>query len=118
VIWKVEYYADSRGNEPVVDFVGSLPIEAQAKILRLIDLLANYGVLLKEPYTKQIKCKLRELRISSSSGEVRILYFAFANRRLVLLHGFVKKTRKTPRREIDIAERRLNDFINREGGIR
>jgi len=36
----------------------------------------------------------------------------------VLLHGFVKKTRKTPKREIDIAERRLKDFIIREGGIR
>jgi len=41
MIWKVEYYVDSRGNEPVVDFVDSLPIEVQAKILRLIDLSAN-----------------------------------------------------------------------------
>jgi phage-related protein len=118
MIWEVEYYVDSRGNEPVAEFVDSLPIEVQAKVLRLIDLLANYGVLLKEPYTKQIKGKLRELRITGRSGEIRILYFAFTNRRLVLLHGFVKKTRKTPIREIDIAERRLNDFMNREGGVR
>lgn len=105
---------DSNGKEPVADFVDSLPIKVQAKILRLIDLLANYGILLKEPYTKQIKGKLRELRITARSGEVRILYFAFTNRRLILLHGFMKKTKKTPIQDIEIAERRLKDFVKRE----
>lgn len=116
--WTVEYYMDSRGKEPVVDFLDALPIEVQAKTLRLIDLLANHGVLLKEPYTRQIRGKLRELRITDRLGEIRILYFAFADRRLVLLHGFVKKTRKTPVRQIDIAERRLNDFVDRQGEVR
>ena len=118
MIWEVEYYVDSRGNEPVADFVDSLPVEVQAKILRLIDLLANYGVFLKEPYTKQIKGKLRELRITGRSGRSQNPLLCLWNRRVVLLHGFVKKTRKTPIREIDIAERRLNDFMNREGGVR
>ena len=78
---------DSGGREPVADFIDSLPTEVQAKVLRLIDL-----------------------------GEIRVFYFAFADRRLVLLHGFVKKTRRTPIRDIEIAERRLNDFVNRQGG--
>ena len=107
---------DAAGHEPAADFVDSLPIEVQAKILRFIDLLADYGVLLREPYTRQIKGKLRELRVTVRLGEVRILYFAFTNKRLILLHGFVKKTKKTPVREIEIAERRLNDFVRREGG--
>ena len=114
--WTVEYYMDSRGREPVADFIDSLPVEVQAKILRLIDLLADYGVLLKEPYTRQIRGKLRELRITSKSGEVRVFYFAFAEKRMVLLHGFVKKARRTPIRDIEIAERRLDDFVNRQGG--
>jgi len=117
MVWTVEYYMDSRGREPAADFLDSLPIEVQAKVLRLIDLLADYGVLLKEPYTKQIRGKLRELRVTDRLGEVRILYFAFAERRLILLHGFIKKTRRTPVREIDIAERRLKDFISRAGGV-
>ena len=107
---------DSRGREPLADFIDSLPTEVQAKVLRLIDLLANYGVLLKEPYTRQIKGKLRELRITAKSGEVRVFYFAFAEGRMVLLHGFVKKARRTPIRDIEIAERRLDDFVNRQGG--
>ena len=114
--WTVEYYMDARGREPVADFIDSLPIEVQAKILRLIDLLADYGVLLKEPYTRQIRGKLRELRITSKSGEVRVFYFAFAEKRMVLLHGFVKKARRTPIRDIEIAERRLDDFVDRQGG--
>jgi phage-related protein len=82
----------------------------------LIDLLARYGVLLKEPYTKQIKGKLRELRIVDETGIVRILYFTYTGKRCVLLHGFVKKTGKTPITEIDLAEKRMNDFIARHGG--
>ena len=114
--WTVEYYTDERGNEPAADFVDSLPVEMQAKTLRLIELLANHGVLLKEPYARQVKGKLRELRVTARSGEVRILYIAFADRRFILLHGFIKKTRKTPVREIEIAERRLKDFVRRKGG--
>jgi len=107
---------DSRGREPLADFIDSLPTEVQAKVLRLINLLADYGVLLKEPYTRQIRGKLRELRITAKSGEVRVFYFAFAEGRMVLLHGFVKKARRTPIRDIEIAERRLDDFVNRQGG--
>ena len=61
---------DSGGREPVADFIDSLPTEVQAKVLRLIDLLADYGVLFKEPYTRQIRGKLRELRITAKSGEI------------------------------------------------
>ena len=114
--WTVEYYMDARGREPVANFIDSLPVEVQAKILRLIDLLADYGVLLKEPYTRQIRGKLRELRITAKSGEIRVFYFAFAEGRMVLLHGFVKKARRMPIRDIEIAEKRLDDFVNRQGG--
>jgi len=116
VDWIVEFYQDSKGTEPVADFIDSLPIETQAKIVRLIDLLAQHGVLLKEPYTKQIKGKLREMRVIDRAGNVRILYFTHTGKRFILLHGFVKKTAKTPAAEIYIAERRMNDFIARHGG--
>ena len=116
--WTVEYYKDENGNEPVADFIDSLPMGTQAKVFRLIDLLGNYGVLLKEPYTKQIRDKIRAIRIKDNRGAVRVLYFAFAGRRFVLLHGFVKKSEKTPQREIEIAEKRMTDFLQRYGGKR
>ena len=114
--WVVEFYRDTKDKEPVVDFVDSLPVGTQAKIIRLIDLLAKYGVLLKEPYTKQIQGKLRELRIIDKAGHIRILYFTYTGRIFILLHGFVKKTGKTPVAEINIAEKRIKDFIERHGG--
>lgn len=114
--WTVEYYMDAHGREPVADFIDSLPKAAEAKVLRLVALLADYGVLLKEPYTKQIKGKIRELRIKDNSGAIRILYFTYTGRRFILLHGLLKKTDKTPEGDIEIAEKRMADFLKRQGG--
>jgi len=114
-MWTVEFYKDKEGQEPVMDFLNSLFPSARAKAVKLFKLLVEYGVLLKEPYTKQIKGKIRELRIKDSQGAIRILYFTYTGRRFILLHGFIKKTDKTPEREIEIAEKRMNDFIQRGG---
>jgi len=116
--WTIEYYQDNKGSEPVADFIDSLPIGTQAKVFRLIDLLGDYGVLLKEPYTKQIRDKIREIRIKDDRGSIRVLYFTFTGRRFILLHGFVKKSDKTPEKEVDTAQKRMTDFLQRYGGKR
>lgn len=112
----MEYYRDSKGNEPVANFIDSLPLGTRAKVFRLIELLAKYGVLLKEPYTKQVRGKVRELRIKDSKGAIRVLYFTYTGKRFILLHGFIKKGDKTPEREIDMAEKRMRDFIEKQRG--
>ena len=114
--WTVEYYRDAKGREPVAQFLDSLPIGTQAKVFRLIDLLARYHVLLKEPYTKQITGKVRELRVVDAIGKIRVLYFAHTGKRFILLCGFVKKMGKTPKREIDIAENGMQDHLKQHGG--
>lgn len=114
--WIVEYYRDREGKEPAANFIDALSNEARAKVFRIIKLLRDYGVLLKEPYTKQIKGKIRELRIRDNQGAIRILYFTYTGKRFILLHGFIKKTNKTPSREIELAEKRMDDFIQRGGG--
>jgi phage-related protein len=113
--WTVEFYRDIYHREPAAEFLDSLPVVTRAKVVRLLNLLAEYGVLLKEPYTKQVRGKLRELRITDQMGAIRVLYFGFTGRRLILLHGFIKKTDKIPRREIEVAEKRMTDFIKRYG---
>lgn len=112
----IELYKDSNGKEPFTAFLNGLPIKTRARVVKLIDLLAEYGVLLKEPYTRQIKNKIRELRVKDNLGHIRVLYFTFTGRRFILLHGFLKKTDKTPEREIELAEKRMKDFIERYGG--
>ena len=114
--WIIDYYKDTRGNEPVKEFLNSLSLSARVKMMRLIEFLAERGVLLKEPYTKQIRGKIRELRVKDKQGAVRVLYFTYTGKRFILLHGFIKKTDKTPEGDIEIAEKRMNDFINRERG--
>lgn len=114
--WEVEFYKAGNGREPVPEFLNDLPIGTRAKVVKLIGLLSEQGVLLKEPYTRQIRGKLRELRVKDQLGHVRIFYFTFTGRRIVLLHGFLKKTVKTPEREIEAAEKRMKDFIERYGG--
>jgi phage-related protein len=114
--WTVEYYRDLKGKEPAADFIDSLPMETQAKLLRTIELLVRYGVLLKEPYSRRIKGKIRELRVTDRLGHIRILYFTYTERRFVILHGFIKRSGKTPGREIEIAEKRMSDFMRRCGG--
>ncbi len=114
--WTIDYYKDTKGNEPVKEFLNSLPSPAKAKAMRLIEFLAERGVLLKEPYTKHIRDKIRELRLKDKQGAIRILYFTYTGKRFILLHGFIKKTDKTPAREIEIAEKRMNDYINTHRG--
>ena len=65
------------------------------------------------PSARPIKGKLWELRARTSGGTYRVIYFAYVGRRFVLLHGFVKKTQRTPRREIRIAEQRMVDYVSR-----
>lgn len=72
---------------------------------------------LNEPYTRHIRGKIRELRVKDNLGHVRILYFTFTGKRFILLHGFLKKTDKAPEREIELAEKRMKDFIERYGGV-
>ena len=63
------------------------------------------------PYVRHLTGKLWELRISSGRLDYRLLYFAHTGRRFVLLHAFSKKTQKTPRREIEIALRRMAELL-------
>jgi phage-related protein len=116
VEWIAEYYKDAEGKEPVADFIDSISDKTRAKVFRIIKMLKDYGVLLKEPYTRQVRDKIRELRIKDWQGNVRILYFTYTGRRFILLHGFIKKTDKTPVNEIEIAENRMYDFLQRERG--
>ncbi|MEW6716793.1 MAG: type II toxin-antitoxin system RelE/ParE family toxin [Chloroflexota bacterium] len=112
--WTVENYVDSRGRSPVENFLNQLPVTDRVRIVHTIGLLADFGLQLGAPYIKHLEGKLWELRIRSRHKVYRILYFAFTGQRFILLHAFLKKTRKTPRQEIGIAQSRLADFLERE----
>ena len=115
--WAIEYYETAGGKSPVKEFIDSLSPESKAKYIFIADLLEAYGIGVKEPYVKPLTGwrKLFEMRIKDKANIHRILYFAFTGRKFVLLHGFTKKTEKTPAREIEIAVRRMEEYLLRKG---
>jgi phage-related protein len=114
--WTVEYYVAQDGKCPVREFIDSLSPEGQAKYIFITSLLSEYGVLVREPYVKQFtgQRKFFEIRIKDKMGISRILYFTHKEKKLILLHGFTKKTTKTPEREIKTAKERMKDYLSRE----
>ncbi|MHB1697513.1 MAG: type II toxin-antitoxin system RelE/ParE family toxin [bacterium] len=111
--WQVNYFKHNN-RSPIEEWLDDLPIDTRVKILKHIELLKNNGLSLKEPFVKHIKGKIYELRTKDKDGIYRILYFAFKEKTFMLLHGFVKKTNKTPDDDIKIAESRMKEIINKK----
>jgi len=111
-------YEKTDGKVPVLDFILGLEPKQQAKIYREINLLERFGNELHYPHVDTIKGDkykgLWELRIEFSSNIFRIFYFLPRNKNAILLHGIVKKSQKTPRKELDVALSRMEDHLRRE----
>lgn len=108
--WIVVFYVDENGFSSVREFLQSLDIKTQARFAWSIEQLRIRNVKAQEPLVRHLDGKLWELREESSTNIYRLLYFFFSGRRIVFLHGFQKKTQKTPRREIEIALQRMDNF--------
>ena len=105
--YTITYYSES-----VQESVASLPKTLQAHYINLTDRMGSYGAYLGEPHTKALGNGLFELRLKGSEGIARVFYCTLVNHRIVMLHSFVKKTQKTPPRELRIAENRLKEIKN------
>lgn len=103
--WEVIFFETQRGEKIVKEFIKSLDNKIISKISSEIDLLKQYGPFLGMPYSKKLTQDLYELRIRGKQ-EVRIIY-GFISKSVILLHAFIKKTQKTPLKEIDIASKRF-----------
>ena len=111
--FELTFYEKRDGSLPVVEFLDSLPKKMRAKALREMDILKEYGNELREPYTKYLEDGIFELRIKLGSDISRILYFFYDGRNIVLTNGFIKKTWKTPRGEIEKAKMYRKDYFHR-----
>lgn len=113
--FEIILYKKEHGSCPVEDFIDSLEPKMQAKILFTIKLLKKNGNTLREPYTKPLNNGIFELRVKQGSDISRVLYFFVIGRKIVLTNGFVKKTEKTPQREIDLAEKYRKLYLDQYG---
>jgi hypothetical protein len=103
-------WGEIEAHYEVRDWLLSLDDHSFGVALRHIDRLAEYGATLDQPYTRQLRGKLRELRFDLGRRAVRMSYFILPGRRIVLLTVF-RKTRGQERREIDRAERAMLDCL-------
>lgn len=114
--WSIVLYVEGSGRSPAGEFLESLDAKTLARFITSIEELRLRNVSAREPLVRHLEGKLWELRQQSGPNAYRLLYFPARLRRIVLLHGFQKKTQKTPRREIQIALRRMSAFVQREEG--
>jgi phage-related protein len=104
--WRIEYY-----NTTVEQAILDLPSGLLARYLRLADLMLEFGPNLGMPHTRAMGEGLFELRVQGREGIARVFYCTVFQRRIVMPHVFIKTSQKTPKRELDIAKRRLREVL-------
>jgi len=116
-MYKINYYADNRGEMPVKKYIDGLAGKTDKnsrvklnKILDYIDALAEHGQSLSRTYMKHIEGDIWELRPIRE----RIFFVAWNGDGFLLLHHFIKKSQRTPQKEIETAKRRYMDAITQE----
>lgn len=112
--FEIIFYELENGNVPVADFIKSLDKKMIAQVLKNIDLLKMSGYKLGLPHAKHIGNGLHELRMKSESGITRIFYFFYIENKIILTNGFIKKTQKLPKVELEIAIKYKKDYIEKE----
>jgi len=110
--WKINFYSGESTSQPVKKWLLGLEIKTRAKIYKNLELLSEFNLTLKAPYVKPLEDKLYELRTKDPKGIYRIIYFAYKKQTFILLNGFTKKTQATPRKEIDLAKKRMEEVKN------
>lgn len=114
-MYEILMYDTVDGECPVQEFLDNLGPKLQAKTLRTIDLLEVNGPNLREPYSKSLQDGIYELRTRQGNDITRVLFFFMVRKKVILKNGFVKKTQKTPKSEIDLARKYKADYESRYG---
>ena len=92
--------------------VGALPADMRAQLARISSLIEAFGLeRMREPHVKHLSGAIWEMRMRGRDGISRALYVAAKGKRVVIVRVFVKKTQKTPSREIDLAMSRAKEVL-------
>jgi phage-related protein len=112
--FQVEFYDTEDGRTPTQEFLDSLEPKMNAKMVGLMEILEEKGYSLREPYSAPLEDGIFELRAVQGSNISRALFFFYVEGRIVITHGFIKKTQKTPRAQIELAKKYRADFLRRQ----
>ncbi|MDO8282145.1 MAG: type II toxin-antitoxin system RelE/ParE family toxin [Thermodesulfovibrionia bacterium] len=105
--WTLTYYSESVQQE-----ILAMPAGFLARYLRYSDRMEIFGPDLGMPHTRALGEGLFELRLKAAEGISRVFYCTMVGKKIMVLHQFIKKTDKTPAREIATARRRMKEVKN------
>lgn len=113
-MFSLEFYETSSGKSPAMNFVSKMSAKGKAKFFQIADLLKESGPEVRMPYSRYLEDGIFEVRVIVGSDSSRVLYFFMEGQRIIFTNGFVKKTQKTPRNEIETAIRYRADHLRKE----
>ena len=108
---RITFYITLSDRSPVTDFIDKQPKRDQVTIVAILEELEKNGLAARGVHFRQIQGKLWEIKIKAPSGGYRFLYGMVTSKNLIILHGFKKKTKKTPLKEIRVALKRLKEYL-------
>ena len=112
---EVNFYKSSSGKSPIIDFLDSLSGKQAQKITWVLGIIEESRIVPRQYFKKLINTdNIWEVRVISSSNIFRLLGFFDGNNLVILTNGFVKKTQKTPKKEIKLAEKRKKGYLERK----
>ncbi|GIT97920.1 type II toxin-antitoxin system RelE/ParE family toxin [Sulfurovum sp. TSL1] len=103
------FYENSNGKKPVREWLYSLDEEDRKVIGKNIKTV-EYGWPIGMPVCRKLESKLYEVRSDISNKRIARVIFTVIDEYMILLHGFIKKTQKTPKQDIDLALKRKKDI--------
>jgi len=106
--WSIEYY-----SEKVQQEILELPESVQARYIHLTSIMRFEGAYLGEPHTKALGDGLFELRLKGKEGIARVMYCTVINNKIIILHIFIKKSQKIPKKELNLAKKRMKEVKER-----
>ena len=102
------------GRVPVREFIDEQAVEVREKIFSDLERLVHFNVQLGSPYVEKVEGRdFWALRTKVRGNIYRTFYFAHTGKKFVLLHTYQKKSQKAPKKELDVAEERMSDYLRR-----
>lgn len=96
---------------PAMDWIEELPKKVRDKFVALLELLSEQGDKLGRPHLGHLEKKIYELRVAHKGNQYRLLCFFDGTRIVVMSNGFMKKTQKVPKKEMDLALKRMKKYL-------
>jgi len=108
--WEIVYY-----NNEVQEMIDAWPVGIRAYYARLTERMRVFGPNLGMPFTRGMGQGLFEIRARGKEGIGRAFFCTVVEHKIVVLHAYIKKSQKTPERDLQVARKRLTD-VQRQGG--